>query len=76
MIMYWETVNMTIEITFNMPFDGLHTPRTCLLRPESVWLCNSPDNDWNHEEELKGRGLGECLLLLPYSASDNELSDV
>ena len=72
-----ETVNMAIEIKFNVPFDGVHTPRTCLLRAVSVLLCNSPDKDWNHEEELKGWGLGECPLLLPCdNVGDDDLSDV
>ena len=31
-------------------------PRTCLLRAVSVLLCNSPDKDWNHEEDLKECG--------------------
>ena len=74
---YRETVNMAIKITFNVPFDGVHTPRTCLLRAVSVPLCKSPDKDWNHEEELKGLGLGECPLLLPYdNVGDDDLSDV
>ena len=68
---------MAIEITLTVPFDGLHTPRTCLLRAVSVLLCVSPDKDWNDEEELKGRELGECTLLLPYdNVSDDDLSDV
>ena len=72
---YRETVNIAIEITFNVPFDGLHTLRTCLLRAVSVLLGNSPDKDWNHEEELNGWGLGECPLL-PFSAGDDELTDL
>ena len=72
---YRETVNMTIEITFNVFFVGLHTPRTCSLRAVSVLQCNSPDKDWNHEEEFNGWGLGECPLL-PFSVGDDELSDV
>ena len=66
---------MAIEITFNVPFDGVHTPRTCLLRAVSVLLCNAPDKDWNHEEELIGLGLGEYPLLPPYSVGGDELSD-
>ena len=74
---YRETVNMAIEITLTEPFDGLHTSRTCLLRAVSVLLCNSPDKDWNDEEEMKGWCLGECPLLLPYdNVSDDDLSDV
>ena len=54
------------------------TPRTCLLRAVGVLLCNSPDKDWNgEEEEMKGWGLGECPLLLPYDkVSNDDLSDV
>ena len=66
---------MAIEITFNVPCDGVHTPRTFLLRAASVLLCNSPDKDWNHEEELKGWGLGEYPLLPPYSAGGDEPLD-
>ena len=74
---YRETVNMAIEITLTEPFDGLHTSRTCSLRAVSVLLCNSPDKDWNDEEEMKGWGLGECPPLLPYdNVSDDDLSDV
>ena len=74
---YLETVNVAVEITFTVPSDGLHTPRTCLLRAVSVLPCNSPDKDWNHEKELKGWGLGECPLLLPNdNVSDHDLSDV
>ena len=29
---YRETVYMATEITLTAPFQGLHTPRTCLLR--------------------------------------------
>ena len=57
---YRETVNMALEITFNVPFDGVHTPRTCLPRAVSVLLYNSPDKDWNHEEETKGWGFGDA----------------
>ena len=48
-----ETVNMAIEITFNVPFDGVHTPRTCLLRAVSVPVSNAPDRDLDLEKELK-----------------------
>ena len=66
---------MANEITFTMPFEGLHTPRTCLLR--SVGVKRSLDKDWNDEEEVKGWCLGECPLLLPYdNVSDDDLSDV
>ena len=62
---YHEAVSMAIEATFTMPFDGLHTPRTCLLRSVSVVLYRSPGKDWNGEEEMKGGRLGEssCLLM-------------
>ena len=50
---YHEADNMAIEATFTMPFEGLHTPRTCLLRSVSA-----PDKDWNVEEEMTGWGLG------------------
>ena len=33
---FGETVNKAIEITFYVPFDGVHTPRACLLRAVSV----------------------------------------
>ena len=69
-----ETVNMAIEMTLNVPCDGVHTPRTCLVRAVSVLLCNSPGKDWNHEDELKGWSLGECPILPPHSVGD-DLSD-
>ena len=54
---YHEAVNMAIEATFSMPFDGVHTPRTCLLRSVSVVLYRSPDKVCNDEEEMKGWGV-------------------
>ena len=51
---YHEAVSMAIEITFTTPSEGLHTPRTCLLRYVGVFLYRSPDKDWNDEEEMKG----------------------
>ena len=45
---------MAIEITFTMPFEGVLTPRTCLLRSVGVVLYRSPDKDWNVEEEMNG----------------------
>ena len=62
---FQETVNMAIEITFNVPFDGVYTPRTCLLRAVSVLLSNAPDRDWDLDEELRVWGLGEYPLLPP-----------
>ena len=41
---YHEAVNMAIEATFTTPFEGLHTPRTCLLRSVRVVLYISPDS--------------------------------
>ena len=74
---YHEAFDMAIEITFTAPFEGLHTPRTCLLRTVGVVLYRSPDKDWNDEEEMKGWGLGELLCVLPYDkVSDDDLSDV
>ena len=72
-----ETVNMAIEITLTAPFEGLRTPRTFLLRAVSVLLCNSPDEDWIHEEDLKGWGLGEFPHLLHYdNVSHDDLTHV
>ena len=62
---FQETVNMAIEITFNVPFDGVNTPRTCLLRAVSVLPSNAPDRDWDLDEELRVWGLGEYPLLTP-----------
>ena len=59
-------VNMAIESTFTMPFDGVHTPRTCLLRSVCVVLFRSLDKDWNVAEETKEWGLGEFPCLLSY----------
>ena len=67
---------MAIAITFNVPFDAVHTPRTCMLRAVSALLCNAPDKDWNHEEELKKWCLGECPLLPPCNVGGDELSEV
>ena len=50
---YRGTVKMAVEFTFNGPSDGVHTPRTCLLRAVSVPLCNAPDKDWNMKRTLK-----------------------
>ena len=73
---YHEAVNMAIEATFTMPFEGLHTPRTCLLRTVSVVLYRAPDKDWNVEEEIKGCGLGESPRLpLHDNDWDDDISD-
>ena len=39
-VRYRETVK--IEITLAEPFDGLHTPRTCLLRAVGWYVANVP----------------------------------
>ena len=59
-----ETVNMAIEITFNV-FFGVHTPRTCLLLAVSVLLRNVPDRGRDLAEDLRGWRLGEYPLLPP-----------
>ena len=59
---YHEAFSVAIEITFTMSFEGLHTPRTCLMRSVGVVLYKSPDKGWNDEEEMKGWGLGEFPL--------------
>ena len=69
---YHETVNMPSGATVAMPFEGLHTPRKCLLRSVSVVLYRSPDKDWNVEEEMKGWGLGKWPCLPSY---DNDWND-
>ena len=61
-----ETVNKAIEITFDVPVDGVHTPRTCSLRAVSILLNYAPDRDWDHYEEMRGWGLGENPLLPLY----------
>ena len=40
---YHEAVNMAIEIAFTMPFEGVHSPRTCLLSTVGVVLYKSPE---------------------------------
>ena len=62
---YHKAVNRAIDVTFTMPFEGLHTPRTCLLRSVSVVLYMAPDKDWNVEEEMKGGGLRNVRASLP-----------
>ena len=49
-----ETVSSAIELTFNIAFDGIHTPRACFLRAVSSLLSYAPDRDWDLEEEMKG----------------------
>ena len=63
MAKYNEAVNMAFEITFTMTLEGVHTPRTCLLRSVGVVLYRSPDKYWNVEKEMKGWGLEKfpCL---------------
>ena len=70
-----EIVNMAIEITFNVPFDGVHTPRTCSPREVSVLLSCAPDMDWDLDEELREWGLGEDPLLPPYSGGGDAPQD-
>ena len=75
-VRYHRAVNMAIDDTFTMPCEGLHTPRTCLLRSVSVVLYRSHDKDWNVEEEMKGWGLGERPCLPPYGNGwDDDVSD-
>ena len=67
---------MAIEATFSVPLEGVHTPRTCLLRSVSVVLYRSPDKDWNVEKEIKGWGLGEGPCLSSYDNDwDDDISD-
>ena len=58
-----ETVDKAIEITFNVPFDGVHTPRACFLRAVSILLSHAPDRDWDLDEEMRGWKVGENPLL-------------
>ena len=57
---------MAIEITFNVPFDGVHTPRECLLSAVSILLSYAPDKDWDLDEEKRRWGLEENPFLPPY----------
>ena len=41
-----ETVNNSIELTFSITFDGVHTPRACLLRSVGILLSYAPDRHW------------------------------
>ena len=59
MAKFRETVNNAIELTLNIAFDGIHTPRACFLRAVSIFLSYAPDRDWDLEEEMKGWGAGE-----------------
>ena len=52
-----ETVNNAIELACNIAFDGIHTPRACLLRARSILLSCAPDRDWDWEEEMKEWGV-------------------
>ena len=61
---YHEAVNKAISIRLTAPLEGLHTPRTCLLRIVGVVLYKLFDKEWNDEEEMKGWGLGEFPHLL------------
>ena len=70
-----ETVNNAIEKIFSITFDGVHTPRACLLRSVSILLSYSPDRDWDLEEEMKGWCVGESPLLPPYAVGGNALAD-
>ena len=51
-----DTVNSAVELTFNIAFDGAHTPRACLLHAVvsftgvSFLLSHAQDEDWNIEE--------------------------
>ena len=39
-------------------------------------LCRSAEKDWDVNKEMRGWGLGEWPLLLPYNGdSDDDLSD-
>ena len=59
---YHEAVNMAIEIAFTMIFEGVHSPRTCLLTTVGVVLYKSPEIG-----TLKKRdGHSEISCLLPH----------
>ena len=54
-----EAVNMASGATVTMPFEGLHTPRKCLLRSVSVVLYRSPDKRLGRGRGDEGMGIGE-----------------
>ena len=70
-----ETVNNAIELNCNIDFDGIQTPRACLLRAVSILLSYAPDRDWDLEEEMKRWCVGESPLLPPHVAGGNALAD-
>ena len=75
MATFRETVNNAIELTFNIAFDGIRTPREFLLRAVRILLSYAPDRDWDLEEEMKGWGVGESPLLPPCGEGGNSLAD-
>ena len=59
---YHETVNMASGATVAMPFEGLHTPRKCLLRSVSVVLYRSLDKRLRRGRGDEGLGIGEMAV--------------
>ena len=73
---YNEVIDMAIEASTTLSFGGSHTKRMCLLRSASAVLYRSPEKDWDVTRVMKGWGLGEWLVLLPYDdVSEDDLSD-
>ena len=52
-----ETVNNAIELGCNIIFEGIHSPRACLLRAVSILLSYAPDRDWDLEKEMMEWGV-------------------
>ena len=50
-----DTISSAIELTWNIAFDGAHTPRECFLWVVTIMSCYAPDKEW----KLEGWGVGE-----------------
>ena len=48
-----KTVNHAIELSCNIVFDRIHTPRTLFVRTVSVLLCSAHDKDWTTEVTVR-----------------------
>ena len=53
-VKFRDTVNSAIELTCNIAFDGVHTPKACFLRAVTIFLCFAHDKDRNLEEAMQG----------------------
>ena len=51
---------------------GMNTSRSSFLRSIHVVLCRSLERDWHANREMRGSGLAEKPVLLPYDEGSED----